>query len=193
MSREIDRFIDGEKSLISSDDKVIIENNSEVIINAVRSGAFQRLLDKIDYRIGEQDNKYNTKDLKYAYNAVKKTFEGLSSLVKTVDDNGNNEFIQGKIDEGEALLRKFVRRFFDLFRKHLENTKQLKHATLDSILSRFPELSEAYPQVNYRRKKVLLMTVHKAKMDDDDERWWRRCIRKASSMMKPRLRRGIGR
>ena len=162
MSREIDRFIDGEKSLISSDDKVIIENNSEVIINAVRSGAFQRLLDKIDYRIGEQDNKYNTKDLKYAYNAVKKTFEGLSSLVKTVDDNGNNEFIQGKIDEGEALLRKFVRRFFDLFRKHLENTKQLKHATLDSILSRFPELSEAYPQVNYRRKKVLLMTVHKA-------------------------------
>lgn len=31
------------------------------------------------------------------------------------------------------------------------------------------------------------------KMDDDDERWWRRCIRQASSMMKPRLRRGIGR
>ena len=163
MNREIDRFINGGNSQISPINKMVIENNPEVIIKAVNNSSFQRLLDRICYHIGEQKQKgYKVKDLQYAYNAVKKTFEGLSSLVKTLDDNGKNEFLQGKIDEGEAVLRKTVRRFFDLFRKHLENTKQLKKATLDAMLSRFPELEEAYPQVSYKRKKVLLMTVHKA-------------------------------
>jgi hypothetical protein len=163
MNREIDRFINGRNSLISPHDKMVIENNPEVIIKAVNNGSFQRLLDKICYHIGEQKQKgYKAKDLQYAFNVVRKTFEGLSSLVKTLDDNGKNEFLEGKIEEGEGALRKSVRRFFDLYRKHLENTKQLKQATLDAMLSRFPELAEAYPQVNYRRKKVLLMTVHKA-------------------------------
>ena len=163
MNREIDHFINGGNSQISPIDKMVIENNPEVIIKAVNNGSFQRLLDRIGYHIGEKKQKgYKVKDLQYAYNVVRKTFEGLSSLVKTLDANGKNEFLQGKIDEGEAALRKTVRRFFDLFRKHLENSKQLKKATLDAMLSRFPELEEAYPQVSYRRKKVLLMTVHKA-------------------------------
>jgi len=163
MNREIDHFINGENSLISPHDKMVIENNPEVIIKAVNNGSFQRLLDKIYYQIGEQKkNGYPVKNLQYANNAIRKTFEGLSSLVKTLDDNGKNEFLQGKIEEGEAALRKTVRRFFDIYRKHLENTKQLKQATLDAMLSRFPELAEAYPQVTYRRKKVLLLTVHKA-------------------------------
>lgn len=163
MNREIDRFINGENSIISSGDKMVIENNPEVVIKAVNSGSFQRLLDRMFYHIGEQKQKgYRTNELQYAYNIVRKTYEGIASLVKTLDDNGKNEFLQSKIDEGEAALRKTVRRFFDLFRKHLEHTKQLKQATLDAMLTRFPELTEAYPQVNYRRKKVLLMTVHKA-------------------------------
>lgn len=163
MNREIDRFINGGNSIISSGDKMVIENNPEVVIKAVNSGSFQRLLDRMFYHIGEQKQKgYRTNELQYAYNIVRKTYEGISSLVKTLDDNGKNEFLQSKIDEGEAALRKTVRRFFDLFRKHLEHTKQLKQATLDAMLARFPELTEAYPQVNYRRKKVLLMTVHKA-------------------------------
>ena len=110
MNREIDHFINGGNSQISPIDKMVIENNPEVIIKAVNNGSFQRLLDRIGYHIGEQKQKgYKVKDLQYAYNVVRKTFEGLSSLVKTLDDNGKNEFLQGKIDEGEAALRKTVR------------------------------------------------------------------------------------
>lgn len=126
MNREIERFINGENSIISPSDKMVIENNPDVIIKAVNNGSFQRLLDKISYHIGEQKrNGYRTNELLYAYNIVRKTFEGLSSLVKTLDDNRKNEFLQSKIDEGESALRKTVRRFFDQFRKHLENTKLL--------------------------------------------------------------------
>ena len=53
MNREIDRFINGEKSIISSGDKMVIENNPEVVIKAVNSGSFQRLLDRMFYHIGE--------------------------------------------------------------------------------------------------------------------------------------------
>ena len=95
MNREIDRFINGGNSQISPIDKMVIENNPEVIIKAVNNGSFQRLLDKICYRIGEQKQKgHKVKDLQYAYNAVRKTFEGLSSLVKTLDDNGKNALFQ---------------------------------------------------------------------------------------------------
>lgn len=163
MNREIDRFINGANSLISPTDKLVIENNQEVITKAVKSGAFQRLLDRMNYHVGEQWQKgTKTNTLQYTLSGVKKAYEGLSSLIKSLEANGRNEFIESKIDEGEANLRKTVRRFFDVFRKHLENTKQLKNATLDAMLSRFPELAETYPQVNYRYKKVLLMTVHKA-------------------------------
>lgn len=131
MNREIDRFINGGHSQISPIDKMVIENNPEVIIKAVNNGSFQRLLDRICYHIGEQEHKgYKVKNLQYSFNAVRNIFNGLSSLVKTLDDNGNNEFLQGKIDESEAVLRKNVRRFFDLFRKHLEDTKQLKRLHL---------------------------------------------------------------
>ena len=61
-----------------------------------------------------------------------------------------------------ANLRRAVRIFFDSFKKHLEKTQQLKKVSLEAILKRFPSLVVAYPQVDFRSKKVLLMTVHKA-------------------------------
>ena len=69
MNREIERFVNGENSIISPSDKMVIENNPDVIIKAVNNGSFQRLLDKISYHIGEQKrNGYRTNELLYAYN-----------------------------------------------------------------------------------------------------------------------------
>ena len=163
MNREIERFINTESSLISPSDKMVIENNPEVITKAIRNGSFQKLLDEMYYRLGEQKKDYGkVNELQYNYGYVKSTFEGLSGLLKTYDTNGKNDYILNQINEGEANLRRAVRIFFDSFKKHLEKTQQLKKVSLEAILKRFPSLVVAYPQVDFRSKKVLLMTVHKA-------------------------------
>ena len=162
MNREIDRFIHSENSVISESDKLVIENNPEVITKAIKNGSFQRLLDEMNYRIGEQKKAdYKVNEIQYSYYAVKKIFEGLSGLLRTLDES-RNDYLLNQINEGEGKLRKAVRMFFDTYKKHLEKTKQQKKVTLENILSKFQSLVMVYPQVDYRQKKVLLMTVHKA-------------------------------
>ena len=163
MNREIDRFINTESSLISPSDKMVIENNPEVITQAIKNGHFQKLLEEMYYRIGEQNKAdYKVNEIQYSYNAVKKIYEGLAGLIKTLEESDKNDYILSQINEGEAKLRRAVRGFFDTYKRHLEKTKQLKKVSLETILSRFQSLVKVYPQVDYRRKKVLLMTVHKA-------------------------------
>lgn len=163
MNREIDRFISERTSIIKPSDKMVIENNPEVIAKAVRNGSWQKLIEEMDYRIGELQ-KFNKKvyNLQFVYNVVKKTYEGIASLINSIDNSIKNDYLQSQINEGEAFLRKKTRDFFDSYAKHLEKSGQLKMVRLESILKRFPSLVEAYPQVDYKRKKVLLMTVHKA-------------------------------
>ena len=62
----------------------------------------------------------------------------------------------------EADDRNFSQYINLVLKKHLEKTQQLKKVSLEAILKRFPSLVVAYPQVDFRSKKVLLMTVHKA-------------------------------
>ena len=163
MNREIDRFINGENSLIKPSDKIVIENNPEVITKAIKNDYFKKLLEEMHYKIGEQEKKkYRTTELNYRYSFVKNTYEGLASLINTVENEGKNDYIQNQINEGESNLRKAVRLFFDTLKSHLEKTGQFKIVSLDFILKNFPSLVKVYPQVEFSKKKVLLMTVHKA-------------------------------
>lgn len=165
MKREIDRFIDGPSSIIKPSDKMVIENNQEVITKAIKSGSFHKLIEEMQYQIGEQKKQdIRVTEIQNKYNYIKKVYEGLSCLIKTLDENSkNNDYVQNQLlSDSEANLRKAVRIFFDTFKKHLEKTKQLKKVSLEAIQSRFPSLVEVYPQVDYKRKRVLLMTVQKA-------------------------------
>lgn len=165
MNREINRFIDGPSSIIKPSDKMVIENNQEVITKAIKSGSFQKLVEEMQYQIGEQKKQdIRVTEIQNKYNYIKKVYEGLSCLIKTLDENSkNNDYVQNQLlSDSEANLRKAIRIFFDTFKKHLEKTKQLKKVSLEAILSRFPSLVEVYPQVDYKRKRVLLMTVQKA-------------------------------
>ena len=47
MNHEIDHFINSEGSLISSSDKMVIENNPEVITQAIKNGYFKKLLEEM--------------------------------------------------------------------------------------------------------------------------------------------------
>lgn len=163
MNREIDRFINSVNSLIKPTYKLVIENNPEVIAKAVRSGSFKELLDQMSCRIRElKKGNYNVNQLKYNYNLVKKIFNGLSGLLTTIEPNGRNEYLQGQINESESNLRRAVRTFFDTYKKYLENTRSGRKVSVEVILKKFPALKDVFPQVDYKSKRVLVMTVHKA-------------------------------
>ena len=57
MNREIDKFIDLPDGLKQSE-KLVIENNAEVILKAVKNGNLQALLDQMEYQIGGLRGKY---------------------------------------------------------------------------------------------------------------------------------------
>ena len=162
MNEEIEGFIHKQDSLVKPAEKMVIENNVDVIKNAVREKYFDALLDEIQHAIGEQKrlgNKVN--ELQYGFNKTKKIFDGLSGLIKT-QDSSNNDYLNGEIEKSETSLRNSVRSFFDTYKRHLERTKQKKQVTVKDILRIFPSLKDVYPQVDYKSQRVLLMTVHKA-------------------------------
>ena len=165
MNREIDRFVFSPYSRIRPKDKLVVLNNKEVLLEAIDKGSLSDLLDEMwrDICDQEKDNKnVRINDLRYSYSWVKKVSDGIVDLVKTYNDNNQNDYIQQQLDEGEANLRKAVRSFFELFKKHYEHTNQGKKISISSLKKRFPSLAKVYPQVEFNDKKVLLMTVHKA-------------------------------
>ena len=81
MDKEIERFITTPKSLIKPHDKLVIENNPEVIKKAIKNSNFSSLLEEMKMRIDDQ-KKQDTKltDLKFSFNKVRKIFEGLRTV-----------------------------------------------------------------------------------------------------------------
>ena len=123
MNREIDRFIDSPDSVIKEDQKLVIENNAEVIKKAIDTDSFRRFIDQIDHRIGEMNTEGINNELRYACSKIKKTYEGVKNLILT-QGNNNNDFIQTQITEGETKLRRDVRNFFELYKKIYNRQKK---------------------------------------------------------------------
>lgn len=162
MNREIDKFIDLPGGLKQSE-KLVIENNTEVILKAVKNGSLQALLDQMEYQIGEQKRKkIPVVALEAKLLQMKKFTRSISSLVKILEDDAENSSVLDQIQKEESRLRYAIRDFFTTYKKHLQRTGQVKKVGVRTILSRFSSLEEVYPQVSYANKKVLLMTVHKA-------------------------------
>lgn len=163
LNKEITTFVSTPKSKISRDDILVIENNTEVIKKAVRNKTFEELLEQISDEIeNERKRGRNVNDIQWGYNSLKKAYEGIEGLIKAQDDNTKIEYIENQISECESNIRKSARSFFEVYKKYLEKTGQYKKVTYEIITGRFPALTKVYPQVEYRYKKVLLMTVHKA-------------------------------
>lgn len=163
MNREIEKFIDKEDALKSSD-KMIIRNNEEVIKNAAGNGTLEELLRDIEYNIGEQKRKgHSNNNLLSLYNKIKDSSNSIGCLLKMYNDSDwKNEAVNNEIRKNEGQLRNVIKTFFKTYKKHLQKTKQFKNVKVDYILKNFPSLEKVYPQVRWQEKKVLLMTVHKA-------------------------------
>ncbi len=159
MDKEIERFISQPSSLIHSNDKLVIENNIEVTLKAIKEDSFRQLFNEMDHEV--DCLKSSGKDLTYAFNKIKKTHEGLASMAKTYEEN-KNEYLLAQITDAEKYLRSYIRNFFDTYKKYKEHSEGQRKVALSHIHKQFPTLRKVYPQVDFKDKRVLLMTVQKA-------------------------------
>lgn len=167
MNREIEKFID-QPGCLKQSEKLVIENNTEVILKAVRSGSLHDLLDEMGYQIDQQrKKKVSVAVLKNRLAQVEKLSKCINALVAILQDDSENASLLEQIQAEESRLRYAVRDFFANYKKHLLITGEVKKVGVKTILSRFPSLERVYPQVNYASRKVFLMTVHKAMLGID--------------------------
>lgn len=167
MNREIEKFID-QPGCLKLSEKLVIENNTEVILKAVRSGSLQELLDEMGYQIEQQrKKKVSVAVLENRLAQVEKLAKCMNALVAILQDDSENASLLEQIQAEESRLRYAVRDFFANYKKHLLITGEVKKVGVKTILSRFPSLERVYPQVNYASRKVFLMTVHKAMLGID--------------------------
>lgn len=167
MNREIEKFID-QPGCLKLSEKLVIENNTEVILKAVRSGSLQELLAEMGYQIEQQrKKKVSVAVLENRLAQVEKLAKCINALVAILQDDSENASLLEQIQAEESRLRYAVRDFFANYKKHLLITGEVKKVGVKTILSRFPSLERVYPQVNYASRKVFLMTVHKAMLGID--------------------------
>lgn len=167
MNREIEKFID-QPGCLKLSEKLVIENNTEVILKAVRSGSLQELLDEMEYQIEQQrKKKVSVAVLENRLAQVEKLAKCMNALVAILQDDSENASLLEQIQAEESRLRYAVRDFFANYKKHLLITGEVKKVGVKTILSRFPSLERVYPQVNYASRKVFLMSVHKAMLGID--------------------------
>ena len=167
MNREIEKFID-QPGCLKLSEKLVIENNTEVILKAVRSGSLQELLDEMGYQIEQQrKKKVSVAVLENRLAQVEKLAKCMNALVAILQDDSENASLLEQIQAEESRLRYAVRDFFANYKKHLLITGEVKKVGVKTILSRFPSLERVYLQVNYASRKVFLMTVHKAMLGID--------------------------
>lgn len=167
MNREIEKFID-QPGCLKLSEKLVIENNTEVILKAVRSGSLQELLAEMGYQIEQQrKKKVSVAVLENRLAQVEKLAKCMNALVAILQDDSENASLLEQIQAEESRLRYAVRDFFANYKKHLLITGEVKKVGVKTILSRFPSLERVYPQVNYASRKVFLMTVHKAMLGID--------------------------
>ena len=164
MDKEIKKFIGSEKSKIKSTDILIIENNFDVIKNAIDNNSFKSLLEEI------QNKLYNdNKDLQFRFNTIKKIYDGLEKLfsafknIKSSNNpkNGGCDYLKKQIEETERQLRTAISIYFGTY-KRLYERESGKKLTLQKIKNDYPTLFNVYPQIGYKTKRILLTTVHKA-------------------------------
>lgn len=160
MDSEINKFISKKDSEIKPDAKLVVKNNEDVISQAITSKNFDKLLEDIEYRIGQIEEKgINVKDLHNKCNYIKKVYYSLSELINIPN---RNDYLSSQIGLNESNLRKAVRSFFDSYRRIYEYKEKRKKLSVSDVLKQFPSLELVYPQVSIKSKKVLIMTVHKA-------------------------------
>lgn len=167
MNREIEKFID-QPGCLKLSEKLVIENNTEVILKAVRSRSLQELLGEMGNQIEQQrKKKVSVAVLENRLAQVEKLTKCMNALVPILQDDSENASLLEQIQAEESRLRYAVRDFFANYKKHLLITGEVKKVGVKTILSRFPSLERVYPQVNYASRKVFLMTVHKAMLGID--------------------------
>lgn len=158
MDSHLKKFRDD--SLLKPDDFLIVRNNPDVLDEALKTGPDGVCpLDSLIEEMGGLALKSpGLTKLLDNITALLPAIKARTALPKTERDKN----VARSLDDDEHDLRKAIGRFFALYREELEGTRRRNTHWEDQVLAKCPHLSAAFPQVLFKRRKVKIMTVHKA-------------------------------
>lgn len=168
MKKELENFC-GQSGSVKESDIMVVKRNEEVVKAALENGSLKELLDNMNYFLGElsngnasTDNQKVVKNMESRYTAANKALKSLGTLVKAQNAGNGSGILKDETNKAENSLRYEIKSFFKAYRVYLQRNERKKNVSVSDVLKVFPELKKAYPQVECREKKVLLMTVDKA-------------------------------
>lgn len=160
MQKEIERFIESPDSKITEADIMIVDNSLDVIKNAVDNGTYKDFISELNEGVRKLTGLPDlVRVLQSCIKSIDAKFKSICRMFEIVDEKSISE--DEDIRKLDSELRGYVHSFFMNYKKYIEKT-QVNHIDIDFICKQFPSLEKAYPQVLIKKKKVLLMTVHKA-------------------------------
>lgn len=137
MNEAINGFIGKEGSLMKAADKLVVATNVEVLKAALKEGTIEDLIAQM-----EQNS----------------TSDKERSLCNQMRDWIKPKQDDEQLEESQKQLRRLASAYFRLYAASMGK----RTLPLSVVKRRFPSLIEAYPQVAYAEKKIVLTTVDKA-------------------------------
>lgn len=155
MADELSKFYDASDSLVKKDEVLIVESNANVLVKAIRSGKMRALCEEL--------KRYVEKEKISGGNALNEIEKNIKKAEDTVNNSPNGLLDKIADNKDFAEIESKIRRDVKKFLSNVRGSKN-KRAT---ALKLFPSLPEVFPQINLKKAKVAIMTIHKALMGID--------------------------
>lgn len=156
MKGELSKFYGDSDCLVSQENVLLVESNAKVLANAVRNNSIRRLYGEIEQYVEKEELYFKLSIL----NELKVNIKNVEQKILNVPENEFDKLSENKdFSELEFKIRKAIKDLILLVPGGRTNNSK--------ILNLFPSLIDVYPQINIRKAKVVLLTVHKALMGID--------------------------
>lgn len=167
MDKDVEKHIHSAKSCVGPEDKIVVRNNVNTMVEAIQNKAMDSLLTELD------NIKFNDKKKSSQFKSILKKicsevidFEGILSL--------SNDFAEKIKSEKEESIRSGIKRLIKVVK---ESNKEMKNSeAYDFFTKRCPSLTKVFPQIDFDSKKIILMTIYKSYMGIDTLFFGRRNI-----------------
>lgn len=171
INRALAETINKRENLLSEDDILVVKKNAVIIREALEGeDLLGELIDEMENKTNklDKDSENNYKQrLNKIIEDIRQTARGLKAIIQVIkNDETIAHIYEEEIEKQERNLRKQMRNFFRLYKKYDEKENG-RNYTSETFLKEFKNLGKVYPHTAISKKRVLVMTIHKALLGID--------------------------
>jgi len=171
INRALAETINKRENLLSEDDILVVKKNAVIIQEALEGeDLLGELIDEMENKTNklDKDSENNYKQrLNKIIEDIRQTARGLKAIIQVIkNDKTIAHIYEEEIEKQERNLRKQMRNFFRLYKKYDEKENG-RNYTSETFLKEFKNLGKVYPHTAISKKRVLVMTIHKALLGID--------------------------